>query len=96
MSRQCRIIRDKQIHARKREEMSKLSKCSRAAKFQLLTSKDGTGMNLFSKDAQWPTFGTNPGILLADRVPKIRYRLKEHDWLDHTEKDGGQDGTVTR
>ena len=36
-------------------------------------------MNLFSKDAQWPTFGTNPGILLADRVPKIRYRLKERD-----------------
>ena len=29
-----------------------------------------TGMNLFSKDAQWPTFGTNPGILLADSVPK--------------------------
>ena len=76
--------------------MSKLSNCSRAAKFQLLTSKDGTGMNLFSKDAQWPTFGTNPGIFLADRVPKIRYRLKERDWLDHTEKDGGQDGTVTR
>ena len=53
-------------------------------------------MNLFSKDAQWPTFGTNPGILLADRVPKIRYRLKERDWLDRTKKDGGQDGTVTR
>ena len=35
-------------------------------------------------------------VLLADRVPKIRYRLKERDWLDHTEKDGGQDGTVTR
>ena len=53
-------------------------------------------MNLFSKDAQWPTFGTNQGILLADRVPKIRYRLKERDWLDHTEKDGGQKGTATR
>ena len=49
----------------------KVIKCSRAAKFQLLTSKDGTGMALFSKDAQWPTFGTIPGILLADSVPKF-------------------------
>ena len=37
---------------------------------------------------------TNKGSRL-DESSKNPVRIKEHDWLDCTEKDGGQDGTVT-
>ena len=48
---------------------------TRPAKMRPISTTDKTGMNLFSKDAQWPTFGTDPGISLADGT-KIRYRLR--------------------
>ena len=38
----------------------------RSARIRPISSTDKTGMNLFSKDAQWTPFGTNPGILLAE------------------------------
>ena len=38
----------------------------RSAKIRPISSTDKTGKNLFSKDAQSPTFGTNPGITLAE------------------------------
>ena len=48
---------------------------TRPANMRPIPTTDKTGMNLFSKDAQWPTFGTNPRISLADGT-KIRYRLR--------------------
>ena len=60
----------------------KVIKCSRAAKFQLLTSKDGTGMSVLI-DRRWTV-----QIKERDWINRTENLVlnTEHNWIDSTKK----------